>query len=84
MAFSKIEYKMSVEKLNDDRAFIRKINLGGEFMDEDDQKRVMTPGNAFRSGADYIVVGRPIRNAEDPRKAALSIQAEIREVFEHR
>jgi orotidine-5'-phosphate decarboxylase len=51
---------------------------------EDDQKRVMTPGDAFRSGADYIVVGRPIRNAEDPRKAALSIQAEIREVFEHR
>jgi orotidine-5'-phosphate decarboxylase len=42
-----------------------------------DQKRVMTPAHAIRSGADYIVVGRPIRDAADPRNAALSIQQEI-------
>lgn len=42
-----------------------------------DQKRVMTPSAAIRAGADYIVVGRPIRDAADPRAAALAIQAEI-------
>ncbi len=42
-----------------------------------DQKRVMTPAHAIQSGADYIVVGRPIRDAADPRNAALSIQQEI-------
>jgi orotidine-5'-phosphate decarboxylase len=47
----------------------------------DDQKRVMTPTDAFRSGADYIVVGRPIRGADDPRAAAEAIQAEIARVF---
>jgi orotidine-5'-phosphate decarboxylase len=44
---------------------------------EDDQKRVLTVERAFASGADYIVVGRPIRDAADPRAAAESIQASI-------
>ena len=48
---------------------------------EDDQKRVVTVEDAFRNGADHIVVGRPIRNAEDPRAAAASIQASIDAVF---
>ncbi|RMG97937.1 MAG: orotidine-5'-phosphate decarboxylase [Deltaproteobacteria bacterium] len=43
----------------------------------DDQKRVMTPGRAVRNGADYLVVGRPIRNAPDPAAAADAIAAEI-------
>lgn len=43
----------------------------------DDQKRVVTVETAFRDGADYIVVGRPIRNADDPRAAAEAIQAGI-------
>lgn len=47
----------------------------------DDQKRVVTPAQAFRNGADYIVVGRPIRDAADPRAAAEAIQAEIATVF---
>ena len=47
----------------------------------DDQKRVMTPRAAFEAGADYIVVGRPIRNAADPRAKAEEIQAEIASVF---
>jgi orotidine-5'-phosphate decarboxylase len=42
-----------------------------------DQKRVMTPAAAIRAGADYIVVGRPIRDAKDPRAAAQAIQDEI-------
>jgi orotidine-5'-phosphate decarboxylase len=47
----------------------------------DDQRRVVTPTLAFRSGADYIVVGRPIRDAADPYRAATAIQAEIAAVF---
>jgi orotidine-5'-phosphate decarboxylase len=48
---------------------------------DDDQKRVVTPTRAFKSGADHIVVGRPIRDAENPRMAALTIQQEIEKVF---
>jgi orotidine-5'-phosphate decarboxylase len=44
---------------------------------EDDQKRVLTVERAFQMGADYIVVGRPIRDAADPRAAAEAIQAQI-------
>jgi orotidine-5'-phosphate decarboxylase len=44
---------------------------------DDDQKRVLTVERAFASGADYIVIGRPIRDAADPRAAAESIQASI-------
>lgn len=43
----------------------------------DDQKRVVTVEQAFADGADHIVVGRPIRDAEDPRAAAQAIQASI-------
>ena len=42
-----------------------------------DQKRVVTPYEAIKSGADYIVVGRPIREAPDPVKAASKITEEI-------
>ncbi len=42
-----------------------------------DQKRVVTVETAFANGADYIVVGRPIRDAADPRAAAEAIQATI-------
>lgn len=48
---------------------------------EADQKRIMTPGAAIRAGADYLVVGRPIRDAADPRAMALSIQTEIAEAL---
>ena len=47
----------------------------------DDQKRTMTLDEAFRAGADHIVVGRPIRKASDPRVAAESMQAEIAALF---
>ena len=48
---------------------------------EDDQKRVVSVEQAFYNGADYIVVGRPIRDAQDPKQAALDIQKIIRSVF---
>ena len=47
----------------------------------DDQRRIVTPRDAFLGGADYIVIGRPIRTAADPRGAAERIQAEIEELF---
>jgi orotidine-5'-phosphate decarboxylase len=43
----------------------------------DDQKRVMTPARAIEAGADYLVVGRPIVEAADPKAAADAIVAEI-------
>ncbi len=45
----------------------------------DDQKRVMTPGEAVRAGASYLVVGRAIINAPDPARAATEILAEMRQ-----
>jgi orotidine-5'-phosphate decarboxylase len=49
---------------------------------KDDQKRVVTPEMALRAGADHIVVGRPIRDAPDPRAAAEAIQDTIRSLFD--
>ena len=42
-----------------------------------DQKRIMTPARAIKAGADYLVVGRPILQAPDPKAAADAIVAEI-------
>ena len=44
---------------------------------EDDQKRVVTVEQAFQNGADYIVIGRPIRDAENSRAMAEKIQTQI-------
>jgi orotidine-5'-phosphate decarboxylase len=42
-----------------------------------DQKRVMTPASAIAAGADYLVMGRPILEAPDPRAVAQAVVAEI-------
>ncbi len=49
---------------------------------DDDQKRVVDAATAFKSGSDYIVIGRPIKNADNRYKAASDIQKIIRSVFE--
>jgi orotidine-5'-phosphate decarboxylase len=49
---------------------------------EDDQKRVVTVEDAFLNGADYIVVGRPIRDSGNPKVKAELIQNQIRAVFD--
>jgi orotidine-5'-phosphate decarboxylase len=48
---------------------------------KDDQARVVTPGQAVLNGADYLVIGRPIRDAKDPRSAADRIAEEIDNVL---
>jgi orotidine-5'-phosphate decarboxylase len=47
----------------------------------DDQKRTVDVAHAFANGADYIVVGRPIRQSSDPRRAADAIQTTIAGIF---
>ena len=47
----------------------------------DDQKRIMTPAEAVKNGADYLVIGRPITKADDPKKAAMRILEEIEAVL---
>ena len=49
----------------------------------DDQKRIVTVEEAFLKGADYIVVGRPIRSAPDPKAKAEEIQKTIARIFQN-
>ena len=51
------------------------------FVAKDDQARVVTPGRAVESGADYVVVGRPIREAANPAEAAKRVAEEIASVL---
>jgi orotidine-5'-phosphate decarboxylase len=48
-----------------------------DFVDNDDQKRILTPEQAIQKGADYLVIGRPISEAEDPREKAIEIAKNI-------
>ncbi len=50
----------------------------------DDQKRVVTPAQAVAGGSDYLVIGRPIRDAADPAAAARRVSREIAEAIESR
>ena len=62
---------------------IRPAAVGGDDQKRavggDDQKRTVTPAEAVRLGADYLVVGRPITGADDPAAAARAVAAEIDE-----
>ncbi|NNE06537.1 MAG: orotidine-5'-phosphate decarboxylase, partial [Xanthomonadales bacterium] len=49
---------------------------------DDDQQRVVTPARAIHNGADYLVVGRPIRSATRPAEAAEAIQRQIAEAID--
>ena len=53
------------------------VRPAGNPVDKDDQSRITTPAQAIEDGADYLVVGRPIRDAKDPRGAAQKIVEEI-------
>lgn len=47
-----------------------------------DHKRVLTPAEAIRAGADFLVVGRPIRDSNDPRAVAVKINSEIKAAYQ--
>ena len=49
--------------------------------EQDDQARVTTPARAIKNGSDYLVIGRPIRDADDPVRAALQVAEEIEAAF---
>ena len=48
-----------------------------DWAEKNDQKRTMSPADAIKYGADYLVIGRPITNASDPSQAADRIAQEI-------
>ncbi len=52
-----------------------------ENRETEDQKRVVSVEQAFANGADHIVIGRPIRDADNPREAANAIQQTIAAQF---
>lgn len=60
---------------------IRPVSQSAENKPTDDQKRTVGVAQAFANGADYIVVGRPVRQATDPRAAAEAIQSTIAGAF---
>jgi orotidine-5'-phosphate decarboxylase len=48
---------------------------------DEDQQRITTPAQAIYNGSDYLVIGRPIREADDPRQAAARIAEEIKQAL---
>ena len=48
---------------------------------KEDQRRITTPAQAITAGADYLVIGRPIRDAQDPAQTAVQIAEEIEAAF---
>ena len=64
---------------NDMIAVTPGIRPAWSLVGNDDQKRIVTPQTAVENGADYIVVGRPIRDADDPVSAAKKVAEEIEE-----
>ena len=75
---SGLEAKPIKEKLGKDfLAVTPAVRPTWAVTEKEDQKRIATPAWAIAAGADYLVIGRPIRDAEDPREAAARIAEEI-------
>jgi orotidine-5'-phosphate decarboxylase len=80
---SGLEAKQVKEKLGKDfLAVTPGIRPAWAVTEKEDQKRISTPAQAIAAGADYLVIGRPIRDAEDPRQAAVRTAAEIQNAFD--
>ncbi|MFO8113408.1 MAG: orotidine-5'-phosphate decarboxylase [Desulfosalsimonadaceae bacterium] len=72
------EVKMIKERFGPDFvAMVPGIRPAWSLGEKDDQKRVVTPAAAIENGADYLVIGRPIRDAEEPEIAAEMVASEI-------
>jgi orotidine-5'-phosphate decarboxylase len=78
---SPLEIDMLRKTLGDD-IYIVTPGIRPSSTSNDDQKRVMTPKEAIDKGADYLVIGRPILNAPDPREAVQKITKEITNNYE--
>ena len=78
------EVRAIKEALGEDFIVVTPGIRPAEAKETDDQKRVATPYSAILDGADYIVVGRPIRDASDPAKAAKLIVEEIEKALKDR
>ena len=73
---SPMEVKLIRDALGDDFVIVTP-GVRPTWATKNNQKRVMTPREAISAGADMIVVGRPIRNAEEPDKAAIAVIQEM-------
>ncbi|MEJ2726731.1 MAG: orotidine-5'-phosphate decarboxylase [Deltaproteobacteria bacterium] len=71
------EVAMVKSELTDLIAVTPGIRPAWSVVSQDDQKRIVTPKDAIKNGADYIVVGRPIRDAKSPADAAKQVAEEI-------
>jgi len=71
------EVALIKQEMSDIIALTPGIRPEWSVVNRDDQQRIVTPAQAVKNGADYIVVGRPIRDAEDPRGAAKRVAEEI-------
>jgi orotidine-5'-phosphate decarboxylase len=71
------EVALIKEEMSDMIALTPGIRPEWSVVGKDDQKRIVTPASAVKNGADYIVVGRPIRDAKDPRDAARRVAEEV-------
>ena len=73
-----------IREIAGDRLSIVTPGIRPEGTEAGDQKRITTPGDAINAGADYLVVGRPIIEADDPAAAASKIVDEISDALKNR
>ena len=78
---SGLEAKSLRETLGDKAVIVTPGIRPLDYGRKDDQKRIVDPRQAFLNGADYIVVGRPILKADNPKAKAEEIQGIIVELF---
>lgn len=79
---SALEVKMIKETFGQDFIAVTPgIRPGWDTGGKNDQRRITTPSRAVEDGSDYLVIGRPIRDAKDPKDAALRIAQEIETVL---
>ncbi|QTA92667.1 orotidine-5'-phosphate decarboxylase [Desulfonema magnum] len=75
---SGLEVKMVKEKFGKDFVTVTPgIRPSWDAVEKHDQQRITTPAQAIKNGSDYLVIGRPIRDAKDPKTAAMRISEEI-------
>lgn len=73
---------MAIKDLSHNKLLVITPGIRPEGYPEDHQKRTSTARSAILAGADYLVIGRPITGAANPRQAAKVILAEMQEAFD--